>query len=241
MVTEGNGPESTGGTEGLNWIVDPRVAELRQEHPGMPQLAALAWAHQEMLRRNAALQEQVGDLTSQVARSTQGEAEARELATTDRLTGVRNRLGLDQEFTRLTGAGATGAVVYIDLDHFKPVNDNFGHAYGDRVLQTVSQRITGEVRTHDVVARLGGDEFGVLCPGLQFSGAALVAGRIHDAISGDRINLEGHPSVRVTASIGVGPLDTRTRTLDENLKLADDAMYQAKRRGGDQVVHWGDL
>ncbi|NJC66086.1 GGDEF domain-containing protein [Planosporangium flavigriseum] len=155
----------------------------------------------------------------------------------DPLTGLANRHMLMEAVERALApeTGAQLAVLYIDLDGFKPINDALGHAAGDRVLVVVADRLTGAARSDDVVARLGGDEFAVLLPELQHSAdAQAVASRIQAALQSG-IDLDGHP-VRVGASIGVAYGQAGRIGLGELLRNADVAMYTAKVQGRSRTV-----
>ena len=150
----------------------------------------------------------------------------------DDLTGLPNRLGLSHRFERLTATNDDCAVMFIDVDNFKLINDRHGHAAGDRVLSAVADRLVRTVRPDDFVCRIGGDEFAVV---LTDS-----AGRLHPdlvvsladrvvAILGEPVSHDGE-SISLAASVGVA-LD-HDRDLDQLLHRADGAMYRAKRAGG---------
>jgi diguanylate cyclase (GGDEF)-like protein/PAS domain S-box-containing protein len=145
----------------------------------------------------------------------------------DALTGLANRKAFFDSF----GAEAGGAVLYCDLDRFKPVNDDLGHRAGDELLRAVARRIEGCVRTGDVVARLGGDEFGVLCEGATRQQAALLADRIRDAVT-EPFQVMG-ATARIGISIGVAHSDALLG--DHVLEAADHALYAAKAEGGGAV------
>ncbi|WP_345713689.1 diguanylate cyclase domain-containing protein [Kineococcus glutinatus] len=162
----------------------------------------------------------------------------------DSLTGLANRAlllqRLEQEVAEGGRSGRPLAVLYVDLDGFKAVNDTAGHAAGDRLLVAVAGIFTGCVRAGDTVARLGGDEFALLCPGATQTEAVAVGRRVLDAL-GAPIALGGADAV-VGASIGVRWCDTWGGLGAEHvLHEADAAMYAAKRSGkGRIVVHGGD-
>jgi diguanylate cyclase (GGDEF)-like protein len=130
------------------------------------------------------------------------------------------------------------SVVFLDLDGFKAVNDDHGHAGGDELLARVAERLTGALRSGDTIARLGGDEFAVL---LEDDGEALTGtARIHDALAAP-FTVAGH-SLVVRASVGVcalGPADPAV-SADQLLARSDAAMYAAKRAGGARVVDWAE-
>jgi diguanylate cyclase (GGDEF)-like protein len=153
-----------------------------------------------------------------------------ETARTDALTGLLNRRGLSIEFTRLQSADGF-AVLAIDLDGFKAVNDAHGHAMGDFVLQTTAARLTSAVRDRDLVARTGGDEFVVVVAGDRTAGEA-AAERILERMRGPRAIDDGTADVRV--SIG-GIWTGEKLDVTELLKEADALLYDAKAAGKDAV------
>ena len=162
----------------------------------------------------------------------------RRAATSDALTGLPNRAIL---FDRLThGLARTGrsggglALLFVDLDHFKSVNDQMGHDAGDELLVQVARRLTDSVRDCDTVARIGGDEFVVLAePVIRFEDAMVVANRIVSALA-EPFSLSAG-TARIGASVGVATSqrDSTSRSL---LKQADTAVYRAKAQGRSRVV-----
>ncbi|NJC72615.1 GGDEF domain-containing protein [Planosporangium thailandense] len=155
----------------------------------------------------------------------------------DPLTGMANRDKFMESVERRLAAptGPQIAVLYIDLDGFKPINDTFGHAAGDRALAAVAERLTRATRTGDLVARLGGDEFAVLLPDLHYMpDAHSVAQRIQSALDTDLDITDG--PVRVGASIGVAYGRPGRIGLGELLRNADVAMYTAKLQGRRRTV-----
>jgi diguanylate cyclase (GGDEF)-like protein len=165
----------------------------------------------------------------------QTQAQLERLATNDPLTNVRNARAfsaeLAQELERSRRYGRPLALIYLDLDDFKLVNDAHGHVTGDAVLRLVADAMQRAVRAADVVGRLGGDEFAVLMP--ETDGAVAHAAALRLA-SGIRTVFRGTPSV--TASIGVVSVTGTEAGTDELLRKADAAMYEAKREGKDRVV-----
>jgi diguanylate cyclase (GGDEF)-like protein len=161
------------------------------------------------------------------------EEELRRQAGTDPLTGLVNRAAFWQHLalaTRAVDPAAPPAVLFIDLDDFKAVNDSLGHAAGDQLLAAVADRIRACVRGDDVVARLGGDEFAVLLAAGGPDRAPQVAGRlVEDLRLG--VRLPG-TTVTVTASVGGAPA-LAGDTPESLLHRADTEMYSAKRRGKD--------
>ncbi|GAA1636094.1 GGDEF domain-containing protein [Actinoplanes couchii] len=158
---------------------------------------------------------------------------ARGQAYTDQLTGLANRRHFHNRWEQaLTDGGGPTALLYVDLDGFKAVNDTLGHETGDAVLETVAGRIRQTVRDTDLVARLGGDEFAVILPGATDEQAVAIATRIVDAVA-EPIEVRGLP-VGVGASIGVITAPSGADPESE-IKRADTAMYAAKAAGRGRV------
>jgi diguanylate cyclase (GGDEF)-like protein len=162
-------------------------------------------------------------------------ARLHELSTLDELTGLANRRELIRSiFQQLARVrrGARCALVMLDLDGFKRVNDHHGHEAGDRLLERIAAALTGETRDVDVVARVGGDEFVVLLPDTDTADALPVADRVVTAIG--RAARSAYPDIRVTASAGLTMLHVADEPADA-LKRADLEAYAAKRAGGGRV------
>ena len=160
--------------------------------------------------------------------------------TTDALTGLHNRYALDRELEKLDsnvrGANRPYSLVILDIDHFKGVNDNFGHDYGDEVLREVGCALADCTRATDFVARYGGEEFVVVLPNCSASDSAAVGERFRMAITKRNIELPDGSRI-ITASAGVATSLGRERnSYADILKRADQALYEAKRRGRNQTV-----
>ncbi|QIB32397.1 GGDEF domain-containing protein [Ancylobacter pratisalsi] len=156
-------------------------------------------------------------------------ADLRILADTDALTGVLNRRSFLQHATHLIRSNLPFAALVLDIDHFKQVNDRFGHGFGDQVLVEVATRCRGALREGDVLARLGGEEFAVLLPGEDAACAAAVAERLRAVIAAAPVSgpLGSHP---VSVSIG-GACAWPGGVIEDLLQCADNALYEAKRSG----------
>jgi diguanylate cyclase (GGDEF)-like protein len=157
-------------------------------------------------------------------------------ATHDALTGLPNRLlFLDRTavaLTRLARSPLSVAVLFLDLDRFKTVNDSLGHDVGDRLLVALARRLEQVMRPADTVARFGGDEFTILCEDIDGQEeAAAIATRVREVVA-EPVSLEGH-DLWVTASIGIASTADPGRAASELVEDADAAMYRAKRAGGD--------
>jgi diguanylate cyclase (GGDEF)-like protein len=166
-----------------------------------------------------------------------------EQASTDSLTGLFNRGHLDEvlnsEFVHATEQGWPLSVAFIDLDHFKEVNDTYGHQAGDQVLQGVAGILTSSVRQSDIVARYGGEEFIVVLPGTGVKAACIVLERMLRALRSRSHTIETAEPVSVTGSIGLAThLDNGERFdgVTDLLRAADRALYTAKRGGRNQLV-----
>lgn len=162
----------------------------------------------------------------------------------DHLTGLYNRRYFmnraAEEVERSLRHQAPLSVLMIDIDHFKDFNDTYGHATGDRVLQTVARAMKDVLRKPDVCSRHGGEEFAVLLPNTPGDNAYFVADRVRRTLSGTRYTGLGlPPEVNITISVGVATCPRDATVLDELMELADKALYQAKAGGRDMVVLWG--
>jgi diguanylate cyclase (GGDEF)-like protein len=159
----------------------------------------------------------------------------RRSARTDVLTGLPNRsvLGdrLTQALDRLDRKPGFAAVLYLDIDGFKDLNDSHGHDVGDWVLQEFADRLSAELRPTDTLVRLGGDEFVAVCEDVESVAAAEgIAQRMVDAVAADWVH--GGQPISVDVSIGVAVSQVRSTDADALVREADAAMYVAKRRGG---------
>ena len=149
---------------------------------------------------------------------------------------------LGEELARARRDQAGIICLMLDVDHFKRVNDTWGHVAGDAVLRELAQRIESQVRASDVAARYGGEEFVVLLPNTEASSAKLLAERIRETISGAPMDLPGGQTVTITVSIGIAgvqpsPADDDLKTVgDSLLARADVALYAAKSAGRDRVI-----
>jgi diguanylate cyclase (GGDEF)-like protein len=171
---------------------------------------------------------------------------ARELervATEDALTGLLTRRAFIDKVTAMINRNLRSrhqaSLLMLDIDHFKSINDTYGHPAGDRVLASAASRLRAAVRKQDIVGRLGGEEFAVYLPQCSKREALEVAGRIRDLMGSDSITLEGGGAVVATVSIGVTTGPENRLTLDQSLGVADKALYLAKTGGRNRAVFTG--
>jgi diguanylate cyclase (GGDEF)-like protein len=174
------------------------------------------------------LRERVTRLLSVLARA----------ARSDALTGALNRRGFEERFAQEVGrarrSGEPMAVLVIDIDRFKQINDSLGHAVGDDVLMLVAKELRDSVRTSDVVARIGGEEFAVLLPAATREDGVVVAERFRESMSRQIAGLR--KGLAVTASVGVAAFPDDGSCRDTLFHHADRAVYTAKDRGRDRIV-----
>jgi diguanylate cyclase (GGDEF)-like protein len=199
---------------------DLRVAELENR------LTSLANANAELLRQNNELSE---------------------ISARDALTGLYNRWyvmeKIDSEMNRSVRHGSPVSLIMLDIDHFKRVNDSFGHSAGDRVLRSVGQVLRDSCRVYDVPGRYGGEEFCVILPETKVGNTTVVAERIRERLAASRFEV-GADSVVVTASMGIAGVDAvegegavSPSTL---IDRADLALYSAKHLGRNRVELWNE-
>ena len=197
---------------------------------------ALTEAYRQLEAANQQLEQKVQQRTLELS---QANRHLEFLATHDNLTELPNRLllfdRLDQAVKKSQRSNAQFALFFVDMDDFKKVNDTFGHAVGDQVLQVVGRALTQSVRVSDTVARLAGDEFALILYDVHtLSDVTTVAEKIAHALNQPMPMLESR--LTVTVSIGVGLFPRHGRDPDALFKKADEAMYTAKRRGKNQCV-----
>lgn len=175
----------------------------------------------------------VQDITGQKLR----EQELHRLATSDPLTGLANRRyfmeRFEEERARAERFNTCCGLMMVDLDHFKQINDQFGHATGDRVLKAFAEAAKAQLRQIDIIGRIGGEEFAVLLPGTDLEGARVLAERLRQAVAA--IRFDDIDSLQITTSIGVTVITALDHEIDTPLSRADKAVYSAKRKGRNQT------
>jgi len=165
-------------------------------------------------------------------------AEVQKLAITDALTGLYNRRGLfelgQREVERARRYKRPLVAMMMDIDHFKFINDYYGHTVGDQVLQAVAKRCSDNLRRIDILGRLGGDEFTILLPETDMFTASQVAERVRNTVADRPVVTEENP-ISVSVSLGVARATSATPDLEVLISRADAAMYIAKREGRNRV------
>ena len=161
-------------------------------------------------------------------------------AVTDSLTGLYNRRYLESHFQRISGRlkeeGKTISLLMLDIDHFKAVNDTYGHDAGDQVLQMVAKRIVSNLRGFDTAVRFGGEEFVILLPDAPLSAAVSTAERLCKAMSSAPVPVTNSAeAISISASLGAATMLAGDGSLEELLRRADAALYQAKNSGRNKV------
>ena len=168
------------------------------------------------------------------------ERELQRLATTDMLTGIANRRAFletaESAYAHSCHSGEPLTLLMLDLDHFKAINDRYGHLEGDRALVAFAQAVKSQLRASDAVGRLGGEEFGVLLPLTTLAEGLEAAHRILQSVRALQLNDDTGQAYRITTSLGVGAFRQNDRSLRDMLDRADQALYLAKHRGRDQIA-----
>ncbi len=169
--------------------------------------------------------------------------EAQRAAVTDGLTGLYNRRYFSQQLEVEVRRGQRYSfpvcLVIMDIDHFKKINDTYGHPGGDQILREVSRRLKGLARHSDVVARYGGEEFAIILPQTPMAGAMTFAERVRLEVGGQKFRLNDGREIPVTISLGVAEYPSHAKSVDELLNEADKGLYQAKVSGRNRVCQAG--
>jgi len=192
----------------------------------------------EQKRAELRLLEQRLELEDEIKKRIIAEKELRRLATTDPLTGAYNRRHffelVESEMARSNRTQKPMSIVLFDIDHFKRINDTYGHQAGDHILKNIATTCREHLRQMDVFARYGGEEFITLLPELEIARARQAAEKIRTLIAGQRFTFE-EQSIKTTVSLGVAELSDK-ESLSQLLARADKALYRAKESGRNQVV-----
>ena len=195
--------------------------------------STLISSKQALASSNAQLEQKVAERTAELQQANEG---LQSLARHDALTSLSNRRAANErltlEFVRMKRSQITYCVMMIDIDSFKRINDTFGHADGDLVLQRVAQAINASVRESDFVARYGGEEFLVILPATGIAGSVVVAERCRNAVAAAQDAKVG----QVTVSIGLAEATMNQHTENDAVHLADGLLYEAKRAGKNRTI-----
>lgn len=219
--------------------VEARVAAIkagdfdaRHTDPARDEIGRLSRAFTEMA-------EEVGGNTQMLEREVRRRTEELEaLAFVDQLTGIANRRGFSDRFAAVSAerkGAAQLALLLIDVDHFKRINDSFGHAAGDAVVVAIAQRLKGVARSRDGVGRWGGDEFIVLVHDIGAQSLKGIADAVQRAVTLAAVDLPGEGAAQITVSIGAYLVET-DESLEAAADRADTALYRAKAEGRNRVV-----
>ncbi len=190
----------------------------------------------ELAQLNGALQERLAQAAERIFALEQTLSEVTRDALTDVLTGLANRRAFDAALRDAAAAGGRDAsLLLLDIDHFKAINDSYGHQAGDEALRAVAQTIAGMVRHTDLAARYGGEEFAVLLPATNRAGAMSLAEALRAGIAARRLAIGAGAPVAVTVSVGAAVFEPG-ETPAAWVARADVALYLAKQAGRDQAM-----
>jgi diguanylate cyclase (GGDEF)-like protein len=247
-------------TPGRAWTVSVAGGSLTTSETLLPWLILLiggaltftvAYMLRTLARRRDAALELASERSEELAASLEvveqanrdlerARADAEQLSREDPVTGIFNRRHFGEVLARELSnpeGGGIPAVLLLDLDHFKQVNDEHGHLMGDAVLQTVTDRIASVLREEDCLARWGGEEFAVLAPDIDRDGVVALAERAREALAREPVQV-GDVSIDLTLSAGAALATTGQRTPDTLVHAADQALYDAKDAGRNCVRIW---
>ena len=196
----------------------------------------------DLERKQAELRQTVGQLQKSREELQEKAVELEFLATRDPLTGCLNRRAFfdkaDVLFTQAREKSRPLACIMTDIDHFKVINDNHGHATGDKVIQLVANELRANARPDDLVARYGGEEFCLMLPNIELDAAVSIGERLRSGIKESAQANFPEESLRVTASFGVALISEAVDTPADLINLADKALYVAKENGRNRVISW---
>ncbi len=226
--------------DGVHYHEEQTIAPVFDDAGHVSHFIAIKQDISERRRNEEALKVAHAELAARVSEIESLNRQLREQAVRDPLTRLHNRRYFEEsiarEVARAIRFGKPLAVLAIDVDHFKRVNDTHGHASGDQVLQNVAQVISADVRASDLVCRFGGEEFTVCLPGATLEAALVRAEQWRSRFADSRVEGEGGIPVQCTLSVGVAMFLGAADTIEATLKRADAALYQAKGQGRDRVV-----
>ncbi len=190
----------------------------------------------DLRRLNDSLEEQIKERTIKL---TEAKTQAEILAKIDPLSCLNNRRAFFEQANKIEALakryGHQYTVIMIDLDNFKMVNDNYGHATGDEVIMLLGKKIIEVIRSTDIAGRIGGEEFAIILPETKSDKALELAERLRSEIASLKVNTSSRDFLTFTASIGVAELSTNDTNFNDTLQCADKALYKAKEQGRNRV------
>jgi len=221
----GAGEPATISSVGIIEVAEVATAMSNASHLLQSRSEALQEARQH-------LEEQVAERTSELVAANQA---LQQQARKDVLTGIQNRIAADErlhlEFRRMKRTGSSYAVLFIDIDHFKSINDRYGHETGDQVLQRLAQVLQSSVRETDLLARFGGEEFLAVLPDTGAEGAVIIAEKLRLDVADATFPVVG----KLTISVGVSVAKADDSNEDVAVRRADESLYKAKREGRNTI------
>ena len=194
----------------------------------------------KMLKYNEELEKRLDQSSNLMGQIKRDMDRIRKEAITDGLTGLANRKAFDEQIGRICREASRDGLIFslimIDIDHFKPFNDTYGHQVGDQVLRLVSMTLVNEVKGQDMAARYGGEEFAIILPGTNVNAARAVAENLRKAVEKKEVinRTTGDHLGQITISLGVAQF-YGNETVDDLIKRADMALYSAKNKGRNLV------
>ncbi|MGH7130914.1 MAG: GGDEF domain-containing response regulator [Phycisphaerales bacterium] len=230
---------SKGSEEDLATAFDAGVDDFMVKPVGAMELFARLKAGRRLVGLNATLQDHLRDIKRLNGELTTLNSQLEEMASTDGLTGLLNRrsgmMKLTEIWDKSVRERTNLSVAMIDIDHFKNINDTFGHARGDSVIRHISAVLSEFAREEDLVVRIGGEEFLLVLPGAELSAAAGCVDRVRQNIS-HSVCRAGEHHVGLSISAGVAMRDNATTSAEHLVRRADEALYAAKKGGRNCVV-----
>tara|TARA_Y100000590_G_C15496456_1_gene929851 strand:- start:415 stop:975 length:561 start_codon:yes stop_codon:yes gene_type:complete len=167
------------------------------------------------------------------------------LATTDEITGLYNQRKLSQDLEKAIKhheiEDETFSIMFIDIDHFKQVNDNYGHVVGSKLLQDIGEVLSLILRASDHIYRYGGDEFVVIMPTVDIETVHDIATRVLEKIKNKKFDIGNGEKYNLSVSIGIAEYPTDAKSALEIIKFADEMMYMSKRSGRGKVFHVNEV
>jgi diguanylate cyclase (GGDEF)-like protein len=200
----------------------------------------------ELEEKNAALQKALDELEASREKIEEQNKELAVMAARDSLTGCLNRRAFFAEMDKIYASAVTEdlelCVIMVDIDHFKSINDRFGHAVGDEAIKQMARILNSSIRGHDLLCRYGGEEFVMALPNTTIEKAAEIAKRIRRRVESEAgPGIRGVEGLQMTASFGVSTMRFGCTTFAELVDQADQALYAAKKSGRNRALRWDEV